>query len=72
MVLLFFCIFHYTTERLLHFTDHAAGNLLSGIAGRLGVEVIGTTVYDYSPSDDIRHRKPVRSYGQIRIPLTRQ
>ena len=67
-----FCSFRYTTERLLYFADHTAGNLFSGIAGRLGAEVIGITVYDHSPSDNIRNRKPVRSYGQIRIPLTRQ
>ena len=72
MVLLFFCSFNYTTERLLHFADHAAGNLLSGIASRLGVEVIRIAVYDHSQSDNIRYRKPVRSYGQIRIPLTLQ
>ena len=67
-----FCSFRYTTERLLHFADHTAGYLLSGIAGRLGAEVIGITVYDHSPSNNIRHRKPIRSHGQIRIPLTLQ
>ena len=72
VVLLFFRSFHYATERLLHFNNHAAGNFLSGIAGRLGMEVIGIAVYNHSPSDNIRHRKPVRSYGQIRIPLALQ
>ena len=72
MVLLLFCSFNYTTKQLLNFADHAAGNFLSSIAGRLGVKVIGITVYDHSPSDNIRHRKPIRSYGQIRIPLTLQ
>ena len=67
-----FCSFHYTTERLLHFADYTAGNLLSGIASRLGAKVVRITVYDHSPSDNILYRKPVRSYGQIRIPLTRQ
>ena len=72
MVLLFFHSFHYTIERLLYFADHTAGNLLPGIAGRLGVKVIGITVYDHSPTNNIRHRKPICSYGQIRIPLMLQ
>lgn len=71
-MLLFFCSYNYTTERLLHFADHTAGDFLSCIAGRLGVKIIRIAVYDYSPSNNIRHRKPVCSYRQIRIPLTLQ
>lgn len=54
---------------LLPFTDHAAGDFLSGIAGWLSVEIVGIAVNDYGPSDYLMHRKAVGSKGQICISL---
>lgn len=46
--------------------DHAAGNFCSGIAGRLGVEIIGTVVYDHSSPDDITNIETVRTNSEVR------
>ena len=45
---------------LSSFADHAAGNLLSGIASRLRLEIIRITVNDYGSSNNILYREPIR------------
>ena len=51
----------------LYFPDHAAGDLLSGITGRLGVKIIGMAVDHHRPTNDFLRRKTSCQYRKIRI-----
>lgn len=48
---------------LPHFADHTAGDLLSGIAGGLGTEIVRITVDHHSPANNFIHGKTIRPEG---------
>ena len=43
---------------------HAAGDLRTGVSGRLGVEVVGAAVNDYRTAQHFLHGEPVRKHRQ--------
>ena len=53
----------------LSFTDYAAGNFSSGVAGRLRAKVIGVAVDHNGLSDDLPHTETVCPHGEIRAAL---
>ena len=44
--------------------DHAAGDLLTGISGRLGAEIVRLAMDDHGAADHIGHAEPVGQNGQ--------
>ena len=54
MVLLAFCSFNYTIERLLHIADHTTGDFLPCIPNRLGAKGIRITVNNDYPWTGMR------------------
>ena len=47
------------------FANYTAGNFLSGIPRRVGTKIIGITVNNYSPSNNLVHTKAICFYGQV-------
>lgn len=52
--------------------NHAAGDLCSGIAGRLRMKIVGHTVNDNGSSDDVCHAETVCYHGLASTAAARQ
>ena len=53
----------------LNAANDAAGDFLSRVPGRLGFEIVRTTVYDNGFADDLIHPEPARQHLTVRPPM---